>query len=81
MNSYRVEYRFHTFVGTRAVDTDDEVHVNATSRENAVYAAFDAVSDEHPKRSVYLIGDVYLWDEENRWVLTHDHRTVSALVR
>jgi hypothetical protein len=72
MNAYKVEY-------THQQGTDgDNVHVAAVSREEALYKAFDAVSDLG--HSLHTFGDVWMQDGDN-WVKTYDHRTIMASVR
>ncbi len=72
MQNYKVEY---TTQGICAA-----VHVSATSREAALYAAYDELSDKG--FTVTALGDVWMFDEHaEQWVKTYTHREVSALVK
>lgn len=61
MRAYKVEYNLSY-----------EVHVSATSREEALYAAFDEATDRG--HVVNSIGDVWMLDDATQqWVKTNVH--------
>lgn len=71
MQTYKVDVSHQT--------GPDAVHVTATSRENAVYKAFDEMSDRG--YSVKTFGDVSLYDEKTEtWHVIPDHRELSKAV-
>lgn len=71
MNTYKVET-----VHTKA---SEAVHVAATSRENAVYEAFNEMSDRG--YTVVSMHEVSLYDEKTEtWHVIPDHRELSRAV-
>jgi hypothetical protein len=55
---------------------EDAVHVAATTREHALYKAFDELHDRG--YVVATMGDVHMFDDATEtWHLIPDHRTLS----
>lgn len=73
MNTYKVEVTRKDYVATEAV------HVAATNRENALYKAFDELSDRGFK--VLSMGEVSMFDPATEmWHVIPDHRELSRAV-
>lgn len=71
MNNYKVEMTHNS--------GPDAVHVSETTRERALYRAFDEMSDRG--YTVVSIGDVHMFDEATEtWHIIPDHRDLSKAV-
>lgn len=73
MNAYKVEYTVkHKTMGEADEPLRSYVtHVSATSRENAVYAAFDEIADKGETLAEF--GAVFLLADDQQWIKTNEH--------